>query len=496
MNLCLNADQARRLDEATQEYGITGMELMERAARACEKQIIGRFDQSACIVGLCGTGNNGGDGLALSRMLSERGYLVSVIAVGDEEKASGLWIKQMELLSGIDIISLRDINDLPDIRGVLLGADVIVDAIFGIGLSREIGGVHARLITAANALDSFKLSIDVPSGVATDTGTVLGGAFRADVTVTFGYLKPAHILHPGRKLCGEVIVEDIGFIRPEAAGISEPVTVLDGECLLQLPERDISGNKGTFGRVFIRAGSPGMAGAALLCGEACYRSGTGLVYISSPEENRIIIQTALPEAVYRTDTENSETINTADAALVGPGLSTGGQAVSELITLLRELEIPLVLDADAINIISSDEDAAWFLEKYPAAVIMTPHPAEMGRLLHMTSKEVKEDLIGNAVIAAKRYNAIVVLKDASTVITDGEFTAVSCCGSDGAATGGSGDVLSGIIAGLLGQGADAYTAACAGVYAHDMAGAVAASRLGRRYMLARDIIGALGEVLV
>jgi len=398
MDKCLSAGEAKLLDKRTIEFGIHELELMERAARGVENRITGLFDQSHTIVLLCGVGNNGGDALAVARMLGDRQYSVTVVLAGDEERATASWKWQKEHLCVYRELRAKDAVS-EEIRRAVARADVLVDGLFGIGLSREVSGVYRELIEEADKSGAYKIAVDIASGLSADTGQVMGAAIHVDETVTFGYRKVGHVLHPGRAYSGEVHVCDIGFLSLEDAQIDGGVNILDEQCLKALPERNTSGNKGTFGKVYIRAGSAGMAGAALLCGEAAYRTGVGLVYLSSPEENRVIIQLGLPEAVYKGDSSDYLTLRTVDAALIGPGLTTGDNAVAELKHLLGAVYIPMVLDADALNIISLHDDVAHQVKKYPSPKILTPHAGEMGRLLHTTTAKVKADMVAKGLYA-------------------------------------------------------------------------------------------------
>lgn len=276
-------------------------------------------------------------------------------------------------------------------------------------------------------------------------------------------------------------------------------TIKADEILKLLPQRQSDANKGTYGKLLAAAGSDGMAGAALLCAAAAYRTGCGLVYVLTPEENRVIIQSRLPEAVYlRRDGNISERLKGGySAAVVGPGLSKAPEARVLLKKVLETLQVPLVLDADALNLIAEDEELEAAVQHYSGGVIMTPHRGEMARLLKTDIECLKADPVGTAECLAEKYHCVCVAKDARTVVyAPGREVYICKDGNDGMATGGSGDVLAGIIGGLLAQdGTDLYRTAVLGVYVHARSGDAAAARLGKRFMLARDIIEGMCEVL-
>jgi NAD(P)H-hydrate epimerase len=282
--------------------------------------------------------------------------------------------------------------------------------------------------------------------------------------------------------------------------MSQQEYIIEADQILKmLPKRQSDANKGTYGKLLAAAGSDGMAGAALLCATAAYRTGCGLVYVLTPEKNRVIIQSQLPEAVYlRRDGDVSEQLKSGySAAVVGPGLSKGPEAGALLKAVLETLQVPLVLDADALNLIAQDPTMSEAVKRYPGGIIMTPHRGEMARLLKTDIECLKADPVGTAKCLAEQYHCVCVAKDARTVVyAPGREAYVCTDGNDGMATGGSGDVLAGVIGGLLAQdGTDLYRTAVLGVYVHARAGDAAAARLGKRFMLARDIIEGMCEVL-
>lgn len=513
MEAILTAGEAKRLDEYTSRVcGIGTAELMERAARAVESEILaGHFHEKPVLIA-CGMGNNGADGLALARMLAQRGTEVCLVTVGRREKATALWEMQRAHLKNVTeyhIESAMDEKEQSAVAGMLERAGLIVDAVFGVGLARPVSGVYAQLLGLIGAFTEKRahgipmvLAVDMPSGISADTGAVLGTALRADMTVTFGYRKCGQLLYPGAAYCGKVITADIRFADVwQSIGPDAPECWTEGRTLLEgLPARTPDSNKGSYGKLLVAAGSEGMAGAALLCAAAGYRTGCGLVYVLTAEENRVVVQSRLPEAVYiPRDSQVREKLAGGgfSAAVIGPGLSQSGAARELLLAALDELEIPLVLDADALNLIAEDETLSQAVKTYAHGVIMTPHRAELARLLKCSIKQLKADPIGSARLLAERFGCICVAKDARTVVCgQGQRAFICTAGNDGMATGGSGDVLAGIIGGLLAQEpSDLYRMAVLGVSVHAWAGDAAAARLGTRFMLAGDIIEGMREVL-
>lgn len=511
MEAVLTAGETRKIDVYTSEVcGISTAELMERAARAVEAEILaGDFFRKPVLV-VCGMGNNGADGLALARMLVQRAMRVRLITVGKRGKATPLWRWQRENLQGVSEYHIEGTfteADRDAVQEKLSGTGLIVDAVFGVGLARPVAGVYAELIGLISASLAksrqnrpMVLAVDMPSGISADTGAVLGTALCADKTVTFGYRKCGQLLYPGAAYCGELTVADIGFADFGAVFGRSACVTGDRTLLEKLPERRPDANKGSYGRLLVAAGSEGMAGAALLSAAAGYRTGCGLVYVLTPEENRVILQSRLPEAVYmRLDGTLRERLLQSSflAAVIGPGLSKSAQAREELLAVLEILRVPLVLDADALNLIAEDEALSEAVKGYAYGVIMTPHKAEMARLLKMTIEELKKDPVGAARALSERFGCVCVAKDARTVVYGPGHSAYICtAGNDGMATGGSGDVLAGIIGGLLAQDpTDLYMTAVLGVSVHAWAGDGAAARLGTRFMLAGDIIEGMSEVL-
>ena len=385
----------------------------------------------------------------------------------------------------------------------------IVDAIFGIGLSRPVTGTCAEVIGWINAQSAKVAAVDIPSGICADTGKVLGTAVKADMTVTFACRKPGHILYPGTEYCGRVIRKNIGIL-PERLGAGEPeLFTYTKSDLGRIAPRTPYSNKGTYGKVLLIAGSSGMSGAACLSAMASYRCGCGLVRVFTTECNRVMIQTYLPEAIvtpYREDTfpeqQLADALAWADVTGIGPGLGTGAVSGEILEYVLRNFKGPLVVDADGLNLLARSrilQDEPGLLagggSEQRKPVIVTPHIGEMMRLMCASKESVLENIVESAEQFAGKYKVICALKDARTIVSDGHRTYLNTSGNSGMATAGSGDVLTGVICGLLAQGNEPFEAATLGVYLHGLAGDAACAGYGAYGMIARDIAFSVGEVL-
>lgn len=502
MKYLVNASEMKACDRAAiEEYGVPSLALMERAALAAADCLMeGGFRLERVLVA-CGSGNNGGDGFAIARILWERNVEVAVLFAGKEESLSK---------------DARIQKNICEKYGMNVGTNLnvaeytcIVDAIFGVGLSREIQGRYRELIMEINEAPADVLAVDIPSGISADSGRVMGAAVRAKKTVTFAFAKLGQILYPGAEYCGELAVRDIGITPRGFRGKYPAAYHLEEADLRGLPERAAYSNKGTYGKALLVAGQKNMCGAACLAGEAAYRMGTGLVKICTEECNRTVIQTKLPEALLYTweekiiPEEAGQLLAWPSAVGIGPGLGTGREKEELFWMLLRLLAEkpgrPVVLDADALNLMARRPDQAACvlrsLKECGTPVVITPHIGEMGRLTMYSKTKILEDLPENCRRFAREYGVVCVLKDTRTVVSDGAEVCVNLTGTDGMATGGSGDVLTGILTGLLAQGMDAFQAAKLAVWIHGRAGEAAAERLGRRGMLAGDILKEIPKIL-
>lgn len=501
MKVSVTGSQMKQIDSDTIcRIGIPSMVLMERAALAVAAEVERIVEEDVCIWQdrparvwiACGTGNNGADGIAVGRMLHGKGYEVTVLLAGNLEHATPERRSQQTIAEKLGV-SMVEYNDF--IPG---SCDIIVDAIFGIGLGREVEGEYRELIEMlASQKTKRVVAVDIPSGIHADSGQVMGAALPAKVTVAFGYLKTGMLLYPGKTYAGEVKVVDIGFSGISLQNVGWDAFIPERADLCRLPQRRADSNKGTYGKLLVVAGSRGMSGAAYLCALSAYRAGAGLVKILTVEENRQILQSQIPEAVLETyspgkapDTAGIDELierqcGWAAAIVLGPGLSQAPYAEKLVELVLTHAYVPIVLDADALNIVAAHPElTGYFTEN----IIITPHIGEMSRLTGKTISEIKTRAVTVARDYSVTFGVTCVLKDAVTVTADKEgITYVNSSGNSGMAKAGSGDVLSGIIGSLLAQGMELSEAAFLGVYLHGLAGDAAAGALGKRGILAHEI---------
>ncbi len=510
MEYLLDGRQMKAVDAYNiEELGIPSLVLMERAALAAADLAASMVPAGGRVLAVCGTGNNGADALAAARILFLRGYEAEAVLAGNLKKATEENRLQQEIIKklGIPLRTAEGALEYDMERGYAL----ILDGLFGVGLSRPIEGRMAGLVEAVNRAGEKGakiLALDIPSGVYAGGG-VSDPAVRADATVTFGFHKLGMVLYPGALYCGRVSKADIGFAKPPwlCNGNEEPVrSFLPGEAA-PLPPRPPQGHKGTFGRVLLAAGSAGMCGAAFLSAMAAYRAGAGLVRILTVEENIPVLKALAPEAVLsvcrvengrlgeETKKELPKLMEWADVFAAGPGLSQEPYAGELLSLLLKEARgggKPAVLDADALNILAKERELLGLLSE---KMIVTPHLGEMSRLTGQAAAELKSGLLKAAQEFHLRFGPVCVLKDARTAVASEKGLYLNRSGNDGMGTGGSGDVLAGILAGLLAGGLSPEQAAETGVYLHGLAGDRAAAEKGRRAMTARDILDHIGTVL-
>ena len=486
--LLLTSAQMREIESrAITTLSIPSLLLMENAALQTAKHI----PTPTNIVIVCGPGNNGGDGLAIARLLHARGSNVKVAFVGDTQKNKGDAKTNLEIVKKMDLLSTTPLQDL------LTTAKITIDALFGTGLKGAPTSEAAQAIKTINKWRTHSnkqvISVDIPSGVEADTGKVHGEAIRADTTITFGLAKIGHILYPGTEYTGRLIVEDISIpqnilLSPDLKTIEviEDITTL-------LPPRPARSNKGTFGRVCVLAGCSDMPGAAALCCKAAYKTGAGLVHACVVPEVARVIQSSAHEVITSDANQKNnlkEAITNADVIALGPGIGRGPtvqEYVSEIFALNREnKKAPMVIDADGLIAIAADKS---ILKNAQFPCVITPHPGEMAALTGQTIPQVLDNILDSAQSFAQEYNVVTLLKDARTVIaaSDGR-TFINTTGTPALAKAGSGDVLTGIIAALIAQGLPPFTAAAVGAYIHGQAGQLAAQELSLYGVTASDVI--------
>jgi len=505
--------QARAIDQrAIEEFMIPGIVLMENAAIKTVEVIQKCYpvnNYSGKYVVLAGAGNNGGDGMAVARHLILMGRDVEVFLFSSPDRITGDAKTNFEILKklGARIVGIERFEDLAALDEGLKGACLVIDALFGTGLSRDIEGIIYEAIKRLNSLRIPVLAIDIPSGVHGESGHIMGIAVKATDTVTFGYPKQGHLLFPGREYTGKLHIVPISL--PANSAQMERVsgfTLDDEEMAMQLKDRPVQGHKGTFGRVALIAGSTGMTGAAYLSAAAALRAGAGLVTLGVPASLNPILEIKLTEAMTKPLEDEGtgylsikglngimELLVDKDVLAIGPGLGKNCDGLEILRNILGQISIPIVIDADALNHISQDMD---LMLHHLGPVIITPHPGEMARLIKKSVREVIESPVEIARDVARRYDIIVLLKGATSIVAhpDGRIY-FNRSGNCGMGTGGSGDVLTGLIASLVAQGYSPYDAAVYGCYIHGRAGDYARDRWGSAGMIAGDILEALPLVI-
>ena len=500
MKYIVSAQEMKACDRnTTDKIGMPSLVLMERAAYGVFEEIMkGPVPRRTLVA--AGVGNNGGDGLAAGRLLALKGFRVDFFMAGNPLRASEETKVQMKILRNLGFPIQSKLEDAE--------YDMVIDALFGIGLSRDIEGGYAEVIEKINRLGDAGariISVDIPSGICADTGKIMGCSIRARETVTFAFAKKGHFFYPGREAAGKLTVKDIGiteksFRQPgPGAFCYEP-----GELAALLPVRNPAGNKGTFGKVLLIAGSRDMSGACTLSGTGVLRAGAGMLKIITPDCNRGIIQTTLPEAMLYSfqgtpdKGQVEKALEWADVLVAGPGMGQGENALRLMEQVMENKTLPMVIDADGLNLISAHDNLKKLLAlRPPCTTILTPHPGELAHLMGAAVKTHQADREETARKLAEESGCIVAAKDAVTmVLRPGKREIyMNTSGNDGMACAGSGDVLAGIIGGLLAQGMGCFEGACLGVYLHGLAGDEASQKNGRFGMTASDIAKALTAVM-
>lgn len=496
MKEAVSCSLMKALDQNTIEnIGISSPVLMERAALKTVEEMKKTLEKKTGerILCVCGSGNNGGDGIAVARILYLCGYHAEIYMAGNLDHMTAETAQQLKIASNykVPIVNNPAFHEYT----------TIVDAIFGVGLARPVEGRYAELIEMLNRSEARKVSIDIPSGVNGNTGAVMGTAFVADLTVTFAFRKTGLCLYPGRRLAGKVVVADIGIYRE--ATLMEKKRYLQDEDIKFLPEKNPEGNKGTFGKVLAVAGSDGMCGAAYFCASAALASGAGMVKILTEEANRIPLQTMLPEAIVECGEEETyqRAFDWCDILIIGPGLGTSEKSRKKVQWFLEKSckNKRVILDADGLNLLSQNHCWKKLLGTH---VVLTPHMGEMSRLTGKNILELQAEREKAVCEYASETGAVCVLKDACTVTAGpGGDVWFNLSGNPGMATAGSGDVLSGVLAGMFCMCMDkklteeAVRTAALGVYIHGRAGDLVAEQKGEYSMKAGDLIPALSKII-
>ena len=500
------ADEIRAIEVREDEIGTKFLALMEKAGSGCAGLIMDEYaPEDGPVTVVCGSGKNGGDGFVIARKLLRAGYDVCAVLAFGEPKAADA------------VENFRRANDLavpmfswgaPEAEEAVKTAQVLVDCMFGIGFRGAANELQSEVFSAMNEAPGDTVSIDVPSGVVTDTGEVLGTAVKADRTIAISTLKPLHVLYPAREYCGEIRILDIGLLPASYEAVTPRLHTLDGEeAAALLPARSRTAHKNDAGHILSLCGSYRMPGAACLCANAALRAGAGLVTAAYPESAYPAVSSHLTEAMSlplpaaEDGTLSVDSLpvlkaflDRATVLVAGCGLGQSDDVRAVLTELLKTFEGPALLDADALNNLAGDLPV---LKERTAPTVLTPHPGEMARLTGKPVSELLTDRVSAAKTFADEYGVTVLLKGPDTVIAscDSEEIFVNATGNEGLAKGGSGDTLSGILGALLAQGTAPFEAAAAAAYYHGKAAEYAALDRALRSILATDLIEALPFVL-
>lgn len=492
----LPIDKVREADAYTIEHEpVDSIDLMERASKACTKWMIKNFKSTERIKIFCGLGNNGGDGLAIARLLAKKEYRVEVFIIRYSKTSSNDFNTNLENLKYQKKVKINEVNDASDLPKSL-DCEWVVDAIFGSGLSKPVTGFAGEVINFINNQQAQVLAIDIPSGLFADKSTVISGGaiIEADMTLTFEFAKQAFMFAENLPYLKEWEIMYIG-LHPDYINSLEKTDyfVMRKDIKRILKKRQKFDHKGRFGHALLIAGSFGKMGAAVLASEACMRAGAGLLTTHIPQKGYSVLQTAVPEVMCSIDSNENAFSELPDlepynAIGIGPGIGKDRVTKNALKMLIQNTTLPILFDADAINILG--ENKTW-LSFLPPNCIFTPHPKEFERLVGPSDNAFERDKKQREF--SIRYKAFVILKGYSTAISwpDGR-ACYNSTGNPGMATGGSGDVLTGVILGLLAQGYDPTQSCVLGTYLHGLAGDLASEELGYEASLASDIIGHIG----
>ncbi|MCX7841742.1 MAG: NAD(P)H-hydrate dehydratase [Clostridia bacterium] len=510
--MLVTPEQMKEIDRrAIEDIGIPGVILMENAALWVVEEInkmLGGLKGKRILIA-AGKGNNGGDGFAAARHLHNSGADVKVFLLAEKQTIKGDAAINLAVLfnMGIEVIEVLADAQLRQLKKQCISADLIVDTIFGTGFKGEVKGTIKKAIEIINASGKAVLSVDMPSGADGYNGKVCGSCIKADMTVSFVLPKLGQVVHPACEYAGKLKVADIGIPKKVLEGMNIKNTLIDREQVSRLmPSRFSESNKGDYGKILIISGSTGMTGAGCLAASAALRTGAGLVYLGVPSKLSSIYDAALLESVtVPLEDEGKgclskdsirkilDMLGRVNVAALGPGLSVSDDIEGIVAAVIENSEIPLILDADALNAVSRDIS---MLGRLKSEAVITPHPGEMSRLMGISTQEVQNNRIDAALEFAMKWNVNVVLKGSRTVVAlpDGSFH-INPTGNPGMATAGTGDVLAGIISSLAGQGLKPSDAAIAGVYIHGMAGDVAAAKKGEHGMIASDVVNEIPAIV-
>jgi NAD(P)H-hydrate epimerase len=508
----LTSKEMREIDRKTiEEIGIPGPVLMENAGIRITGAILKRFPRitEENVVIVAGKGNNGGDGFVVARHLFNLGARPNVLLLASKQELKGDAALNLGIAEkiGVEIAEVTKIEEWKKHRIGLFHASVIVDAIFGTGLLKPAEGLYATAIEDINKAPGFKVAVDIPSGLSSDTHLLIGPAVKADLTVALAVPKIGHVLPPAEEYVGELVISDISippFLFEDESLKLEVIEKKDALPYVQKRKRD--SHKGTYGHLFVLAGSLGKTGAAVMAAKAALRMGAGLVTVGTPQSCLPVIARsmmelmteALPETPQKTISEAAlpmvlDLLKGKDAVLIGPGISAHPSTAKLVVSLMPKIKVPAVIDADGLNILAENPDA---LKSFSCPAVLTPHPGEFARLIRRSNKDVLDNRLALAAEFADKYKVFLVLKGYRTLVATplGKIF-INPTGNPGMATGGSGDVLSGMIASLIIQEKNILGATAAAVYLHGLSGDIGAKRIGERPLIAGDLIKYLPQAL-
>jgi len=501
--------QMNEIDKySIEKMGIPGLVLMENAALQIVKHVERYFELNTAlpkeVILVAGKGNNAGDAFAVARHLIIRGYNIIVYCLFDKAFLMGDARINFDIIERLraPIRYIGETFNADEFGHEISRASLVIDGIFGTGFRGEAKGYIADIINSINLNSQYTLSIDIASGVEAATGKVSGVCIKAAKTVTFELPKIGQLIYPGAEYTGELAVESIGMPREAMDWVDINVFLTDLQTVkTMIPKREPEANKGSCGKLAVITGSQGMAGSGCLASKAALRTGSGLVYIGAPKSMINIYQSVVPEAVGVGLVEHNgilgqnstdgilKLINKCDTAVIGPGLTSNEYIYNIINTIADKVDKPVVLDADALNVLSKD---TGIFSMFKNEVVITPHPGEMARLTGLDIQHIQANRIETARKYSRLWGVTVVLKGAKTIVAHSSGKVyINPTGNSGMATAGSGDSLTGIIASLIGQGAGAFEAAVAGVYLHGLAGDIAAEQKGKYGVIASDIVDSI-----
>lgn len=506
MKACF-AEEMRSVDRAATEIGgIPSIILMENAALACVNELKKDFDDlnKKSVAVFCGKGNNGGDGFAIARHLYNLGVDVSVFLVCGAEFKGDAKIN-FDIISKMDI-NIDVISDTENLKYIIKSFDIIIDAIYGTGIHGTVRGISYDVIEEINTDSKYVMSVDIPSGIDADSGEICGVCIKADKTVTFAAYKIGMLMFPGADYTGKVIVSDISIPEYIIDGRNLNTNVITADFVRKnLPARVNNSQKGDYGKLLIIAGSKGMTGAAYMASQSALKAGCGLITVGICESLNSIMECKTTEVMTLPleDTDGHigaasaqkilDKMDNCDAVLIGPGLGRSADASKIVREVLTNSLIPVIIDADAINIVAKDKSV---LDGCSCNVIFTPHAAEMSRLTGLDISYIEKNRLSVSLEFAEEYGAALILKGHHTIVTAADSKQyINITGNPGLATGGSGDVLAGLVAAYAARGIDLPAAGAMAVYLHGLAGDIAAEKLGMESLTPSDVINFIPDAI-